>query len=38
MDSDKKQLKKRPFNIKEVAYMKLENNLKFNIIKTKLKD
>ena len=36
-ESDKKRLKKKPFNMKEVAYMKLENNLKFNIIKTKLK-
>lgn len=37
LDFDKKRLKKKPFNIKSVPYMKLENNLKFNIIKTKLK-
>ncbi len=38
LDSDKKELKKKPFNMKTIACMKLENNLKFNIIKTKLKD
>ena len=37
IDSDKKRLKRRGFNMKEIAHIKL-NNLKFNIIKTKLKD
>jgi hypothetical protein len=37
MDSDKKTLRKRNLSMKEIPYIKL-NNLKFNIIKTKLKD
>ena len=37
MDSDKKILKKRSFNMRDIPHMK-SKNLKFNIIKTKLKD
>jgi 3-dehydroquinate synthetase len=37
MSSDKKRLKKKSFNVKEIGYMKLCDNLKFKIIKTKLK-
>ena len=37
IESDKKVLKRRSFSMKEIPYIKL-NNLKFNIIKTKVKD
>ena len=37
MNSDKKRLKRKSFNIKEVSYMKSNYDLKFKIIKTKLK-
>ena len=37
MHSDKKLLKKKPFDIKQVFYRKLEN-LKFKTIKTKIKE